>query len=271
MRVDTQVFNVLRYLRVAHHMRALRPITTNLYFKCGVISITAAFCITHLYAQDLPSNAGVPDPNLVAPQIVIDVEPAQAGSEIVRITIDSSTYPDDLLRQQIQNLSTYTGRQVRVASISRHVVDAARDLVFIKAHLGTNNLIDQATGGLNLQAILRSFAGAPAPHTLSSFQISFSGVTPTEQTLSNFVLSDRVVVAGNFIELPPSIDYRILLLTQDPDEIFIPVTHQPEVELPEEEPARRPIPWTIILLSAVALLAAGGLVYFVLLNFGRRK
>lgn len=238
---------------------------------CGVFTLTAAFCVTSVYAQEAVGDAPVPDPTLVAPQIIIDVEPAQAGSEIVRLTINSGNYPDELLRQQIDNLSAYTGRQVRVASITRQVVDASRDIVFVKAHLGTNNLIDQASGGLNLQAILRSFAGAPEPYTLSSFHISFSGVAPTERTLSTFVLPDRVVVSGSIIELPPSVDYRVLLLTQNPDQIVVPLTHQPEVETPVEEPPSRPIPWLVIILAAVALIAAGGLVYFVLLNFGRRK
>lgn len=271
MRVDTQIFNVFRYRQVAHQMRPLRPFTSKSTRQIAAAVTTVALCFNSLYAQEAATEPQVPDPNLVPPQILIDVEPAQANSEVVRITIDSPDYPDTLLRQQLQSLGSYTGYQVRIASITRQVVDASREIVFLKAHVGTNNLIDRATGGLNLEAILKAFAGAPEPYTISSLQVSFSRVTPGESTLSWYVLPDRVVVSGNFIDLPPSIDYRVLLLTQDPDEIVVPMAHQEQVEEVVEEEPRRPFPWLVILFAVIAIAAAGGLVYFVLLNFGRRK
>lgn len=231
------------------------------------------------YAQGQPatggSSSGSSSPSSVAQAAPTDMRPGASiviredptGSELVDITMLSPRYPEDLLRAQVERIGQETGVASRGVMVFAQTFGTGPDQKFVKARFATNNLIDRPTGQLNLQAIARAFAGAPAPHTVRVLQVMFDGETPNTKTLKSFA-NDGVAVDGKVSTTPPGLEYTVLLRTQDAAKITIPSEHTPPPPT-STEPARPQPALPLNLLIALIVLAsaaAGALVYFVMLG-----
>lgn len=198
------------------------------------------------------------------PQIVINIREHQFSPDIVTITFLAPDYPEEVLRQQLDRVGSFTGSPPRGLTISRDAVQANTTNSFLKASFATDNIIDRAAGQLHLDRIIKPFLGAPTPHQISSFLVTFEGETPTQRTLRLFS-NDQVLVSGSASLMPKGIEYKVLVRTQDPKELTIPTEGKPP------EPAQNagsqelspPFPLAALLLLIAGSVAFGALVYFI--------
>ncbi len=210
------------------------------------------------------------DPSQVPPQITIVVKEHPATPDLIEITMLDPNYPQDRLREQILKIGEMTGTGVRGLNIRQVQFDTKVPQGFIKANFATDHIIDRVGGTLNLGSLVEPFLGSPEPFEIRSFMITFDGEVPGAKTLR--VFADRyVAVKAENIESPPAIDYRVVVFSQDPEQVNIPLEPsqaQPADDAEPVEVRRLPLP-LLISLIVIAGLAAGALVYFALLKTPR--
>lgn len=215
-------------------------------------------------------NQSVSDPISVPPQMTVVVRKHNTGADLVEITMLQPQYPLPLLQAQCTQIGVLTGSPVRGLTAYETTIDPKNPkLSFVKAQFATDHLIDNATGALRLEPIVRAFAGAPAPNTIYNMMVSFAAVTANEKTVKHF-LSDKVVVVGRSdTGTPPGVEYRIAILKQDSEGLRIPESVSAPEAAPAPESARSNtvLIWSLV---AIAAVATGALVYFALLRTGRR-
>lgn len=224
----------------------------------------------HLLAQP-PDEKIEAALNSVPSQAVVVVRKHQMGADMVEITMLDPKYPLDLLRDQVRKVGEYAGSTSRGIQVGKTAAEKESQQ-FVKAAFATDNLIDEASGRLRLEPFARAFAGAPKPHTVQAFLVSFEGQRPTEKTLKTFQ-SETIALSGRAIPPPfGGLEYRVALFSQDPAKIAIPDEHQPAPPPPAKaEPAPRESGNGLkIALLVIAALAAGALVYFFMSRPGRR-
>jgi len=207
------------------------------------------------------------------PQVVINVREHQFSPDLVTITFLAPDYPEDVLRSQLEKVGSYTGSPPRGLSITKDVVQSNKTNAFLKASFATDNIIDRSAGQLHLERIIKPFLGAPKPHELSSFLVTFEGESPSPRTLRLFS-SDNVVVSGSASLMPRGIEYKVLVKTQNPSELNIPTEGRAEDSgsKPSSQQLAPPFPLAALLLLIAGSAVFGALVYFVSvrLNAGRR-
>lgn len=216
-------------------------------------------------------------PSVGRPQGYVVITEHPTTAENVTITMLDPNYPTDLLRSQAEAIGRATGAGVRGLFVQKREMVAGRpDMVFARASFATNHLISREEGLLRLQPVVRAFAGAPEPYQVQSIAITFDGERPLSHTLQRF-RSDAVDVQANFAsgtgkEAPFGVEYRVALLTQDPEKIVIPDRFEPTKPKPAptaEAPGGRTS--LDVVLVVVAVLAAGVLVYLLVLRMGPRE
>jgi hypothetical protein len=139
-----------------------------------------------------------------------------------------------------------------------------------RATFATNGIIDREHGMLHVTPIIQAFAGAPEPYTVHGMTIIFNGEQPGANTLRSF--SDaNVRLQAKSLQNPPSIEYRVQLLSQEPKELSVPDA-EPQAQ-PEQNRApgtstvqRAGIDWGLWIPLLIAAAAAAVLVYFVMLR-----
>lgn len=201
---------------------------------------------------------------MVAPEVTISVQEHPTGAETVTVTLLDGAYPANLLRQQCESIGAMTGSPLRGLNLVQESLGQTQDLVFLRASFATDNLINLQTGEIALDVLVRAFLGAPEPHTLDSFLITIGGVSPGVSTIRTF-RSRTAVLEGDWSADLGALEYRILVLNQDPDELDIPRRHVEETEEPAAE--HLPSPNRTPLLLGLVVLAGGStgaLVYFAL-------
>lgn len=205
------------------------------------------------------------------PGATVVIKEDKGGSELVNITYANPKFPSSLATSQIQGLGQELGSGPRGLQMFQQAFGQGPDEKWLKAQFATDGLIDRQAGTLNLQALTRAFAGAPSPFTINAIKLIFDGETPTAATIRTFA-NDSVGVDGEFVQSPPSLEYTILLRTQDPTAITIPVRHNPAPPpAPAPAPAIGPPMNLLIGLVVLASVAAGALVYFLLSGSGARR
>ncbi|MBL8060070.1 MAG: hypothetical protein JNK63_05055 [Chthonomonas sp.] len=189
-----------------------------------------------------------------------------SGSELVNISMLDPNYPVSLLQQQIGNLGSEVGVPARGIMVFAQQYGESESQRIVKAQFAVNGLMNRVRGEVNLQAVVRMFAGAPSPYTVNVVQVILDGETPQERTLRTYS-NEGVVVSGTSNSNPNTIEYLIQLKTQDKTKIEIPLSH-----IPEEKPAEKPKPEPglntnlLIALIVLASIAAGALVYFLMVG-----
>lgn len=201
---------------------------------------------------------------MVAPDVTISVTEHATGAETVTVTMLDGGYPADLLRSQCEAIGVMTGSPLRGLNLVQESLGESDELTFLRASFATDHLINPQTREIALDVLVRAFLGSPEPHTLQSFLITIGGVTPDESTVQTF-RSRNAVLEGDWSADMGALEYRVLVLNQNPDELDIPRRH---VEVPQEPVAAQPPPpsRTPLLLGLVLLAggSTGALVYFAL-------
>ncbi|MBS1721557.1 MAG: hypothetical protein JSS66_00970 [Armatimonadetes bacterium] len=209
-----------------------------------------------------PQGKADNDPEKTAPQIIVNVRKHPIGADMVSVTVASKAYPMDLLKTQCEALGTSLGSDARGLAVTFSGEDER--FRFVRASFATDHIIDREKGQVRLQNIVRSFLGAPAPHTLTSFMVTLEGEEPVEkQTIQDYA-SDKVIVKAHFSKDPKGIEYRILALTQVPNDLVIPDKYVPPTPVQKAVPKQEQRPPATLTLGLVALagIAGAALVYF---------
>ncbi len=205
---------------------------------------------------------------LSAPDAIISVRMDNIGANIVSASMRSPNYPPELLQRQLTDLGKRLGGQgARGVTVIRDTFRPGDpSATIVKGSCGVDGLIDRKEGRLMVAPIAQAFAGAPAPYTIHRLLVSFDGEVPGRRTLvrasnHDLVFSGRVV--GN------SVEYDVELRSQDPQRLIVDENVGDHPVVPATPKKGGPEPLTIALV-AVAVAAAGALVYCLLLMFGRR-
>lgn len=205
------------------------------------------------------------------PDAVLVISEHATGADNVSITMRSATYPRDLFERQLQTLGTLVGvppRGVVIGEAEARPGDKASRT--LRAMFAIDGIIDRGTGKLNIEPILKAFAGAPAPDTVEGLFIIFEGERVSPQTVRQFGKDGVVVGQAKGSVAPPGIEYSIQLLTQNPDKLEWPAAlEQKPVKKVTEKPATSN-QTAVYLLFILAAVAGGALVYLALLRPSRK-
>lgn len=190
------------------------------------------------------------------------------GADMVTITVLAPDFPVDELRQRATEIGQALGTPCRglVVFSEGNGAQATGTSPFIKATFATNGILNGA-GGIRLQPIVRAFAGGTGPSLVGGIEIHCEGVKALADTLLTYD-SPAVQVQGRSVPSPASLEYRVRLKSQAPNEIDIPdrvsAPSAPEAAgAPSTSPSMTLV-WTLVVIGA---LAAGALVY----NLALRK
>ncbi len=202
------------------------------------------------------------DPYAVPPDAFVTVRRDANGADIVDIKMRKVGYPLDLLRKACEAFGPQTGSEVRGLYVYEAAINGKEGNVASTASFGCNNLVDPGRGEINLDAVVKSFLGAPDPWTVKSFLVVFADETPTNQTIKS-VRKGSVRLEAQANPGQPGVEYRILTLTQDPDDVQIPrnVAHK-EATPSSTPPASKKLNPLIVPLLSIGALGAAVLVYF---------
>lgn len=209
------------------------------------------------------------------PDLMIVVRRHASGSDIVDVTTQNGDYPEALLLKQAAALGSYLGSPPSGTRVFPHQIGDDDRFRFMKATFAVRGLIDREAGVFHVEPIVRAFAGAPAPNTNHILMIQFEGERPSTNTLRSYY-PDSGDVKLEAVASPNAlgVEYRIQLLTQDPNRIHIPDDRRvPVVESPKLSPPNQGK--GLDLISVVALVAAalggGALVYSLLVRTRSRR
>jgi len=197
----------------------------------------------------------------------------KAGMQDVAITVLKPTYSHDLLRAQIARLGQEMGFQPRGLQITDYSFNPSDPSArTVRATFGMAGLMEPAEGVLHLQPLVRALSLAQAPDSLEGLMIEFQGQAPTPNTIKSCFppapgcagveLEGRAEGSGPLA----GVEYRVKLLTHDPDKITVPDRPQsPKLES-SPKPEKKGLDYTLIGLIGIAAVAVGALVYSLLLR-----
>jgi hypothetical protein len=236
----------------------------------GMNRFFAALCVVMWsiagrgFAQSPPSQSTLFD--TVSPQVIVQVSKHNTGADLVDISMEQAGYPPELLRAQIDDLSRRLGVGARGFKVEmRQVAVAGGPISFLKCSFAINGILDHINGKVNLQALVQAFTGEHGKFTVKGMSVLLDGESADERTVRSFK-SDRVEVQGIRLDEPKGIEYRILVKSTEPDQIFIPSwsgERLPEKPVPVPKPS---VDWTLYGLVIVGAIAVGALVYSFLLR-----
>lgn len=197
----------------------------------------------------------------VKPEATVVVRKHRLGADLVEITVLNPQYPSSVLRAQAEAIGKYLKLEPRGVLLIPE--DLGNGGVLNKITFGVDGLYDPQQGVYRLNPIVKAMAGIPAPYTLHGLSVIFEQATPGPQSLRNFY-SDAVRVESD-AQPGIGVEYRVQLLTQDPDRIDIPDTsQQASVTVVRKQTARSDgFLWGLIVVAALAL---GALVYSLVLR-----
>lgn len=224
-----------------------------------------AVCLLLLLLSALASA----QPSRSGTDLLITITPnARTDTDLVEMSAVKPGYPQPLMQGQAEELGRRLGVPARGFIGQNYKIGAQ---VFTKCTFGTNGLVDKQTGKLRLTPILQALVGAPEPFTVKGLIIIFQGVTPTTDTLKEFG-SPGVRLVANATGNPPQIEYRVDILSQNPDEVTVPDGVR-EQKLPPTPSTvqHKGFDWSLWLPILAAALAASFIVYFLLLRASPRR
>ena len=216
------------------------------------------FCTCIALAQENGSETATEDLFMgVRSQVVVRVLEHDMGADMFEVTMVEADYPPEVLAAQIEDLGKRFGNSLRGFEAYSKQIDKNQ---FLSATFAVDGFMDSRTGEVNLQPLVQAFAGAPAPHTVKGMTVILDSFRPTDSTLQTFS-SDTVKVQGKIGDDGTGIEYRVQLLSQNPEEIVIDPTQKP-AEKPVEVPVESTPPSWIWGFVGLGGIAAGVLVYF---------
>lgn len=206
----------------------------------------------------------------MTPSIFVNVKEYQNGAEMLTVSSTRPGYPADLLQKQCEAVAANAKAYIRGLSIENSNLGNEAYSSITRASFATEHLIDRSTGALDVQSIVRAFAGAPEPWTCKGMVITFENEKPGFDTLKKLT-TEAVEIASQVLQNPDGVEYRVHLISQVPEQISVPsLVPQQEVSKSAGETAKTVNPIVFVLLG-IATLAAGALVYFSTLRAGSRR
>lgn len=198
------------------------------------------------------------------------------GADMVEMTVLDPNYPPELLQRQIEAFTENLRGGLRGLELFRLTRTEGGE-GFLKASFSTDHFIDRPEQAYDLQALARAFADSPEPFGVEGLLVIFESEMPTGRTLQTYAAPDDSVWVEGTV-LPMGLEYRIVLNTDDPEQIVIPNSFEPGPEEPmeSEEPtpteADEVVPlWLVASGILLAGLAVGGLVYFAVIKRSYRS
>jgi hypothetical protein len=238
-----------------------------LFWPSPALILFALFSSCIAFGQVSPSAPKVSD---VPPDVFVNVREYPAGPEMVTITVRKEGYPTDLLKAQCEKIGLATGSPIRGLQLSSTDLETTEAVTLARASFATDELVTTADRGLNLEAIVQAFVGGPKAWQVNALLVSFENQAPTERTLQS-LNTDSVLVGSQLLSDPNGIEYRVLLLTQDPELVNIPTL----VDIASNQPASPAVPTgpspVLYLILAIGALSGGALVYFAALRPSSRR
>ncbi|HMS54524.1 MAG TPA: hypothetical protein PKA27_03915 [Fimbriimonadaceae bacterium] len=206
------------------------------------------------------------------PDIVVVVTEHQTSAEMVEVTAALANYPPDLLKTQCEKIGNEVGTAVRGLKVyTVPINETDPNMRFLKASFATNGLIDRAAGTINLQAIIRAFAGAQEAIQVTQLSIIFAGEQPTAKTVKTYSKPGVLQATATASVTPPGLEYHVVLESQDPKVIEFPSEVDGAKPVEEKQPTNQSNQTLVYALLAIAALSLGALVYSLFLRTGRKK
>lgn len=215
-----------------------------------------------LFAQAAEEVANDKQVQLVQPQVVIAVEHVPGTGDVVQLHYKGDTYDEPAIQAAVKALAEATGATPE----SYRFMPGATPEELTRVVFVTKNLLDPSGGDIRLQPIVRAFMKG-AEGSVTSFSVRIMGMTPNAYSTLATYNSKTVALRAFFDAATPSIEYRILVMTDEPSKVEIPPRHIPdEVQnqtLEEPQESKTPL---LVALIVLAGASAGALVYFFLLG-----
>lgn len=191
--------------------------------------------------------------------VIVSVRKSDVGAEYVRIQALNENYPIELMRSQIEKIGQYNGTEIRGLEVAYEGMGGAGRI--LTANFATDQLMDQTSGTLELNAFAKAFAGAPDPYTIAVVGVMFENFKPSETVTVAQWADKGVEVSSAFDTNLNVVEYRIKLNTQNPDEISIPGTIAESTNRAETPSNEGLSPWVVIgIVLGAALIGVS--VYF---------
>ena len=203
--------------------------------------------------------------------VIVTVRKDGVGADIVSVGARDSAYPPELLRKQMVDLGARLGQGgARGVFVSQETLRAGEPASsVVRGTCGVDGLID-ASGRLYVAPIAQAFAAAPAPYTVHRMLVSFDGVPIVPgRTIAYHKAGGGSDLAFEGRPVGASVEYQVELLSQNPSRLIVNEGESPPAATAVKPSASGPDPGTLALF-VVAALAAGALVYCLLLLLGRR-
>ncbi len=234
------------------------------------IGLVVLVCFAVLARSQEGSQPKVSDDFLrTPPQISVVISEHKTGADMVEITMSDPNYPEELLESQCVALGQLTGGGARGLFVQAQVFGGNSKLRFVKAKFATDGLLEPKSGIVRLTPIVQAFAGAAAPFETRSFSILVSGIRPKPNTIAKFG-SDGILVIGIPDRSGSGLEYRVLLLSQDPKMIVVPDQVEKRPVITKRNEPQRPSNVLVWVFLGVGAIAAGVLVYSLALRLGSK-
>jgi hypothetical protein len=231
-----------------------------------VLLLLAGFCAT-LFAQAPARGSGKLSLFYsTRPDAWIVVRKHQLGPDLVEISMQDADYPPQALQDQVNSLAKYAGSAPWAVRVFKFSADPKKpDMTFVRASFAINGLIDASQPIYHINPIAQAMAASPKGHEISAVDIVFEGQHAGPKTLSRYE-GTGAIVEGQDDPGRIGLEYRVKILTHDPGAIHIPDDASAAPVPAPQRPASHGLPWIFWCALALVSLAAGALVYFILLR-----
>lgn len=211
-----------------------------------------------------PAPTDLTEADFGRPDVVITVEKRPSGADFVTVTVLRDNYPPDFLPAQAAKIAELAGSSARGLNVSQTNL-GTQSVGLQRAEFATDFLVNRESGEINFEALIHPFLGVPEPATVTSFLVQFSGEKASFTTLQKMA-NDAVKIMGVSMNNPSGLEYRIKVLSQDPKLVRIPRSVTEPVGKTQPVQVQSGPNFIVFLLLGVGVLAAGALVYSLLLR-----
>lgn len=196
------------------------------------------------------------------------------GADLFEISAVSPTFPGETLRNEITSFGQMLGSSPRGLIVADDPIKTAtgETLHFIKASFAVDGFMSATW--VRLQPLVRAFAGQEGSAKADCIDVLLSDVASNSSLLAAYSgpipAAPAVSVYGKAYSAPLGVEYRIVLHTQDPNQIVIPDNADKAAAILTTAGSNRPSFAVLGLILLGGCLAAGYVVYNLISRGGRR-
>lgn len=208
------------------------------------------------------------------PQILVSVRKHRLGADLFEISAVSSSFPAEVLKQDIINFGTRLGSAPRGLMVFDNPIDttSGTPLDFIKATFAVDGFMSQDK--IRLGALAAAFAGGQGPGRVDALDVVLSGISANSQLIAAYdgpdPKSPAVTVLAKAFSNPPGLEYRIILHSQDPAQIIIPDNADQAASVQKTASGSR-VSLPVLIGLVLAACVAAGIVVYNLISRGSRR